>query len=157
MNPPDQIVPKKLGDYLDVMSKSVFQAGISWRVVESKWAGTQEVFRNFDPQTLVDLSPDEVDAMATDTRIIRNRRKIEAIIGNAGRMLDLEREHGGFQTYLRSHGGDFNALVKDLRKNFKFLGDMGAYHFLYVVGEQVPDHQEFMQARRVVPGRLPRA
>ena len=146
-NPPDQIAPKRLGDYLDVMSEAVFQTGISWRVVEAKWAGTQEVFRNFDPQTLVDLSPDEVDTMAIDTRIIRNRRKIEAIIGNARRMLDLEREHVGFQTYLRSHGGDFPALVKDLRKNLKFLGDTGASYFLYFVGEQVPDHHEYMRAR----------
>ena len=63
------------------------------------------------------------------------------------RMLDLEREHVGFQTYLRSHGGDFPALVKDLRKNLKFLGDTGASYFLYFVGEQVPDHHEYMRAR----------
>ena len=148
MNPPDQIKPTKLGDYLDVMSKAVFQTGISWRVVESKWAGTQEVFRGFDPGVLIELGPDEIDAMATDQRIIRNRRKVDAIIGNAQRMLDLEGEHGSFQSYLRSHGDDFGALVKDLRKNFKFLGDMGAYYFLYVVGEQVPDHEEFMASRR---------
>jgi 3-methyladenine DNA glycosylase Tag len=62
-------------------------------------------------------------------------------------VLDLDDEHGGFQNYLRSHD-DFGALVKDLRKNFKFLGDMGAYYFLYVVGEQVPDHEEFMASRK---------
>ncbi len=38
---PMQIRPKRLGDYLDVMSKAVFQSGISWKVVESKWPGTQ--------------------------------------------------------------------------------------------------------------------
>ena len=142
--PPEQIVPEKLGDYLGVMSKAVFQTGMSWRVVESKWAGTCEVFSDFDPQTLVALDPDAVDAMAVDQRIIRNRRKVEAIISNAQRMLDLDAGHGGFQAYLRSHD-DFYALVKDLRKNFKFLGDMGAYYFLYVVGEKVPDHDEFMK------------
>ncbi len=86
--------------------------------------------------------------MPTDTRIIRNRRNVEAIIGNAQRLLDIEKEHGRFQSYLRSKGDDFNALVKDLRKNFKFLGDMGAFYFLYVVGEKVPDHEEFMASRR---------
>ncbi|MDA0797856.1 MAG: DNA-3-methyladenine glycosylase I [Chloroflexi bacterium] len=147
MNPPEQITPTKLGDYLDVMSKAVFQSGISWRVVESKWAGTREVFRDFDPQTLTDLSPDEVDAMATDTRIIRNRRKVEAIITNARRMLELADEHGSFQAYLRSHP-DFETLHKDLRKNFKFLRDMGVYYMLYLVGEQVPDHTEYMASRK---------
>ena len=88
-----------------------------------------------------------MDKLTTDTRIIRNRRKIEGIVSNARRMLDLEQEHGSFQAYLRSKGDDFNALVKDLRKNFKFLGDMGAFYFLYVVGEKVPDHDEFMARR----------
>jgi DNA-3-methyladenine glycosylase I len=144
---PEQIIPTKLGDYLAVMSKAVFQSGISWRVVEAKRAGTREVFRDFDPQTLIELSPDEVDAMATDTRIIRNRRKVEAIIGNARRMLELVDEHGSFQAYLRSHP-DFDTLHKDLRMNFKFLGSVGAFLMLYVVGEPVPDHTQYMTSGR---------
>ena len=99
------------------------------------------------PGVLTSLSPDDVDHMGGDTRIIRNRRKIEAIIGNAQRMLELEKEHGSFQGYLRSKGDDFAGLVKDMRKNFKFLGDMGAYYFFYVVGERVPDHEEWMRSR----------
>jgi 3-methyladenine DNA glycosylase Tag len=66
LNPSEQITPTTLGDYRDVMSKAIFQNGISWRVVESKWAGTREVPRDCDPKTLVDLPPGEVDAMATD-------------------------------------------------------------------------------------------
>ena len=148
MGPPTQMIPTKLADYLDVMSKAVFQTGISWKVVEAKWAGTREAFRNFDPDVVSNLTPTEVDELVTDTRIIRNRRKIEGIMGNAARMLELEREHGGFQKYLRSKGGDYPALVKDLRKNFKFMGEMGAYFFLYVVGEQVPSHEEFVASRK---------
>ena len=34
-----------------------------------------------------------------------------------------------------------------MRKNFKFLGDMGAYYFFYVVGDRVPDHEEWMRSR----------
>ena len=144
MGPPSQITPAGLGDYLDVMSRAVFQTGISWKVVAAKWAGTQAAFRNFDPEAVSNLTPVEVDELTGDTRIIRNRRKIEAIMGNAARMLELEAEHDGFQNYLRSKDGDLAALVKDLRRNFKFLGDMGAYYFLYVVGEQVPGHEQFM-------------
>ena len=146
MQAPQQITPQSIDDYLDVMSKAVFQSGISWRVVESKWSGTREAFHNFDAERVADLTPDEVDALAADTRIIRNRRKIEAIISNAGRMLELEKEHGTFQAYLRSKP-DYADLVKDLRKNFKFLGDTGAYYFLYVVGEEVPPHEEVLPTR----------
>ena len=147
MQAPEQVQPKRLSDYLEVMSKAVFQTGISWKVVENKWPGIREAMRGFDVEALASLGPPELDALTNDTRVIRNRRKLEGIVGNAQAMLDLERQQGGFRGYLRSHDS-FEALVKDLRKRFKFLGDMGAYYFLYVVGEQVPDHEEFMASRR---------
>ncbi len=48
--PPQQIQPDSLANYLDVLTKAVFQSGISWRVVEAKWAGTREALFEFDPQ-----------------------------------------------------------------------------------------------------------
>ena len=33
---PEQIEPKRAGDYLEVMSKAIFQAGMSWKVVDRK-------------------------------------------------------------------------------------------------------------------------
>ena len=144
--PPQQIKPKRLGDYLEVMTKSVFQSGISWAVIEAKWDGFREAFHGFDAERVADLSPKDVDRLAEDTRIVRNRRKIEATIHNAETMLALEREHGSFRKYLRSFGS-FEDLVADMRRRFKFLGDMGAYYMLYVVGEEVPPHEEWMKTR----------
>ncbi len=43
-----KIEPSGVYDYLTVMSKSVFQSGMSWQVVESEWHGTREAFRGFD-------------------------------------------------------------------------------------------------------------
>ena len=144
---PDQITPESLGDYLEVMSKSVFQTGMSWRVVESKWPGIREAFHGFDARAVAAMSQGDIDALATDTRVIRNRRKLAAIVENAQRLLELETEHGTFRDYLRSHGG-FEATVGDLRKQFKFLGETGSYIFLYVVGEQVPPHEEWEASRK---------
>ena len=144
---PKQIEPKSLGDYLEVMSKSVFQTGISWRVVENKWAGIREAFRGFDAQAVASMGERDIDKLAGDTRVIRNRRKLEAIVENANRLLQLEAEHGSFRNYLRSHGG-FEAKVKDLKKQFKFLGETGSYVFLYIVGEQVPPHEEWEASRK---------
>ena len=139
---PERIEPQSLGDYLEVMSKSVFQSGMSWRVIEAKWAGIREAFHGFDAEIVASLGPDEIDGLAGDKRVIRNRRKLEAIVDNARIILELEGSHGSFQKYLRSHG-DFDSTIKDLRKTFKFLGEMGCYHFLYVVGEQVPSYEEW--------------
>lgn len=150
MQAPQQIQPRGLAGYLEVMSKSVFQTGISWRVVEAQWPGIHDAFRGFDPDALAALTPDDLDALAQDTRIIRNRRKIEAILTNSRTMQALEHQHGSFPAYLRSHG-EFEALVKDLRKRFKFVGDMGAYHFLWVVGEPVPPYEEWRRSRGITP------
>ena len=151
MEAPERIEPKRLGDYLEVMSKSVFQSGISWKVVEAKWPGTREAFNGFSAEAVADLTPDDLDQLTMDTRVIRNRRKLEATVGNARRMLELERQHGSFRAYLRSHGG-FENTVADLRKQFKFLGDMGAFHFLYVVNEEVPSYGDWCTSR----GRTPK-
>ena len=144
---PPQVKPKRLGDYLEVMSKAVFQSGMSWQVVNKKWDGIRDAFRDFDAEGVARLGEREIDALTQDTRVIRNRRKIEAIIENANTMLALEAEHGGFRKYLRSHGG-FEATVADLRKQFKFVGETGCYIFLYIVGEEVPPHEEWEASRK---------
>jgi DNA-3-methyladenine glycosylase I len=143
---PPQIKPKRLGDYLEAMSKSVFQTGISWQVVNAKWPGIREAFREFDARAVAGMTSRDIDKLATDTRVIRNRKKIDAIVDNARQMLDLEEQHGSFKKYLRSHGG-FEATVKDLRKRFRFLGDSGAFIFLYVVGEEVPTYEDWCASR----------
>ena len=137
-----KIKPQSLADYLEVMSKSVFQTGISWKVVEAKWPGIKDAFHGFDPRAISKLTIREIDKLVEDKRIIRNRRKVEAILGNARRILELEASYGSFQKYLRSFNS-FKDLTKDLHKQFKYLGEMGAYYFLWVVNEKVPSWEEW--------------
>ena len=142
MEAPPRINPQSPGDYLEIMSKVVFQSGMSYKIVDSKWPGIREAFHGFDAAKVAGMTPSDVDRLTQDTKVIRNRRKLESIVGNAQRLLELDSEFGGFQKYLRSHS-DFASLVKDLRKQFKFLGEMGCYYYLYVVGEEVPPHDEW--------------
>ncbi len=146
MEIPQRIEPKTESEYLDVMSKSVFQSGLSWKVVESKWPGTQEALHGFDLETVAELTDDDLDRLTEDSRIIRSRRKLAAVVHNARKMIELSEKHGGFRSYLRSHG-DFEATIKDIRKQFKYMGDAGTFHFLWVVGEEVPDYEEWCRQR----------
>ena len=142
---PPQIEPKSLGDYLEVMSKAVFQSGMSWKVVEAKWPSTREAFHDFQIGAVAAMGEEQIDELATDTRVIRNRRKLAAVVSNAQRMIELDEEHGEFRSYLRSHN-DFWETVADIRKQFKFMGNVGTYFFLWVVGEEVIPHEEFVAA-----------
>jgi 3-methyladenine DNA glycosylase Tag len=142
MQAPDQIKPKGPGDYFEVMSKVVFQSGMSYKIVETKWPGIRDGFHSFDAVKVAGMTQSDIDELTQDSKVIRNRRKLEAVVSNAQRLLDLDSEFGGFQKYLRYHD-DFPALVKDLRKQFKFLWEMGCYYYLYVLGEKVPPHDEW--------------
>ncbi|MES0278636.1 MAG: DNA-3-methyladenine glycosylase I [Dehalococcoidales bacterium] len=120
------------------MIKSIFQTGISWQVEENKWPDIKQVLRDFDPETIAHFTFRDVDRFVKDKRVIRNRRKLEAIVFDARRLLELDNEYG-----------DFEATVKDLRKQFKFLGETGSYHFLYVVGKEVSPYQDWAASRGV--------
>jgi 3-methyladenine DNA glycosylase Tag len=144
--PPKQIRPKSLADYLEVLTKIAFQAGLSGRVVDAKWDAIRKAFHGFDPDRVARMTPRAVDKLVGDERVIRSRSKIEATIANAETMVELDEEYGTFRRYLRSHDG-FEATVKDLRKRFKFLGDSGAYRFLWIVREDVPPYQEWAHSR----------
>ena len=145
--PPEKIIPKSLNDYLENMSKSVFQSGMSWKVVESKWPGTKEAFHGFDVQAVANFNEIDIEELTKDTRVIRNYRKLAAVVSNARKMLELDKAYGSFQKYLRSRGG-FDETLNAIRKDFKFMGPTGIYVFLYIVGEDVIPHEEFEKRYR---------
>lgn len=71
------------------MSLEGFQSGLSWRTVLAKRPAFREVFAQFDPAVVAAFGPDDVERLMGDARIIRNRRKIEAVLTNARLLLDL--------------------------------------------------------------------
>lgn len=149
MQAPRKIRPKDLADYLEVMTRAIFQAGISWRVIDAKWEGFRRAFHGFDPAYVAALTERDIDQLAADPQIVRNRAKIAATAENAATMLRLEADFGGFRRYLRAHG-DFEATAAELRRRYRFLGDTGAYYFLYLVGERVPHHDAWARSRGIL-------
>jgi DNA-3-methyladenine glycosylase I len=147
VHPPEQIKPKKPADYLEVLTKAVFQSGMSWRVVEAKWAGFREAFHDFDPEKVASLTPLDVEWLSEDPRIIRNRRKIDATVDNAGALLEIIARHGSFEKYLAAQGG-FAAKSAALHRDFRYIGEFGAYFFLYSIGQPVPAHEEWEAEHR---------
>lgn len=147
---PEQVDDPTPADYLAVMTKAVFQSGMSWDVIEAKWDGFVDAFAGFDPKTVADFGPDDVERLAGDTRIIRNRRKINATVENAQALIALHEDTpGGFGAWIASQGS-FEERLDALRKHFKFLGDFGAYYLMYVVKQPVPPYEE---ARAIIDSR----
>ncbi|MFT4305388.1 MAG: DNA-3-methyladenine glycosylase I [Microbacterium sp.] len=65
------------------LSLEAFQAGLSWITILRKRPRLREAFAHFDPGTVAAFGPDDVERLMADAGIIRNRAKIEAVIGNA--------------------------------------------------------------------------
>jgi len=150
--PPPQIRPKSLDDYLEQLSKSAFQAGISWRVVAAKWPGIKTAFKDFDIDRVARMGDRDIDKLMQDERVIRSRGKLEAVVHNANAILEMERD-GGFKKHLKSFD-DYEDLAKDLKKRFKFVGDSGMYHFLWTVREPVPEWRDWAKAHGIEWGDM---
>jgi 3-methyladenine DNA glycosylase Tag len=70
--PPPKRRPKDLAVYLEALSRPVFQAGISWQVIDAKWDGIRDAFANFDPRAVADFGPREIEQLLGDTRVVRS-------------------------------------------------------------------------------------
>ena len=145
MYTPTQVAPTSLADYLEAMSRAVFTAGISWKVIEAKWDGTREAFDHFDPKKVAAYTPDDVDRLMADPRVIHNHMKILAVINNAGELIVTDREFGGIEAYLASFS-DNDELIKDLHRRFGFLGESVAHFFLFGVSFNLPEQEKWAHA-----------
>jgi DNA-3-methyladenine glycosylase I len=73
--------------------------------------------------------------LAADVRIIRNRRKIDAIVHNAGVMCTLIDAHGSVAAWLdRQHPLPKDAWVRLFRTTFRFTGPEVTNEFLTSLG-----------------------
>jgi 3-methyladenine DNA glycosylase Tag len=140
---PFEIPPRKKpaddNGYLEDMTKAIFQAGFSWRVIRDKWPGFQVAFEGFDLLTVAGYAEPDIERLTADREIVRNRRKIEATVHNAREMWSLIQEHGSFHAYLRSLDNlDYPGRRKELSRRFKNLGPTGVFTFLWCVDEEVP-------------------
>lgn len=81
-------------DWLAQMTRSVFQAGFVWKVIENKWDGFEAAFDGFDPARVARYSENKLAELARDERIIRNPQKIRATRANALFLRELAEQHG---------------------------------------------------------------
>ena len=147
-----RIAKPGLADYLAVMTRAVFQAGLSWAAIDSQWEALREAFDDFDVPEVARYRAPDIERIMTTDGVLHSKRKIEATIKNAATILELDKEYKGFRNYLRSFGS-YDELTADLKRRFKFVGAISAYYFLYRVGETVPPFKQWI---KTVEGDHPR-
>lgn len=139
---PQALTPQALrqkGDdrHLSAMSQRVFRAGMKHSVVDAKWPAFEEVFWGFVPETMVLLSPEQIDGYMNNERIIRHRTKLHTIPRNAQFILDIRQEHDcSFGEFIANWpSSDTVGLWRLLAKRGARLGGRSAAGFLRLVGK----------------------
>lgn len=121
---------------LSGMTKAIFQAGFSWKVIENKWPGFEEAFEGFVPVRWKFMSDDDLDGFLKDTRVVRNGMKIQTVRDNAVMLCDLEDDYGSAAGCIADWPmGDFIGLLAMLHKRGSRLGGATAQYFLRFLGK----------------------
>ena len=137
------------------LSLEAFQAGLSWATILRKRPAFREAFAGFDPEAVAGFGEEDVDRLLGDARIVRNRAKILATIGNARATLRLREAgdvDGGLaglvwsyqpETTPRPHrladiptrSPQSAALSRELkRRGFRFVGPTTMYALMEAIG-----------------------
>jgi DNA-3-methyladenine glycosylase I len=128
---------------LERMALEIFQAGLSWLIVLKKRPTTVAAFQGFDVDTVAAYGEDDVARLLGDAGIIRNRRKVAAIIENARRIQGLRHSHGGFAAWIAAHHPQGKPdWVKLFRQTFVFMGGEVVGEFLLSLGYLPGAHRE---------------
>ncbi len=152
----------------------VLQCGLNWDMMIRKRQIFRRCFEGFDPARVAAYGEAEIERILSTEGMIRSRRKVEAIIGNARCLLALQREHGSFSAWLwglaggapilyagHQRGGlpSQNGLSRRIsaelkRRGFRYLGPVTVYSHLQACGV-INDHAETCFCRGALLQRYP--
>lgn len=132
-----------------------FQSGLSWRTILVKRENFRAAFKNFDFNQVARFTQRDVTRLLKDAGIVRHRGKIEAVINNSKRAIEMVNQEGSLAAFfwryepevkkpsksqIASTSAESIALSKDLKKlGWKFVGPTTAYAFMQAMG-MVNDH-----------------
>ena len=142
------------------------QSGLSWALILRKRDGIRDACAQFDPDAVSAFGGAEIDALLADERVIRNRRKLEAIVRNAQATVAMRGDtplpelvwsfrparRRAPRTYgdLPSSTEESKALAKELkRRGFAFVGPTTVYSTMQATGV-VNDHLAGCHVREAV-------
>lgn len=131
---------------LERLALEINQAGLSWDLMLKKRAGFNKAFKDFTVEKVAKFGERDINRLLKDESIVRNRLKIEAVIHNSKIIMELQKEHGSFVTWLTVHSIgylDLKEWVKIFKqRGFKFVGGEIMKEFLQSIGHLPSPHEK---------------
>lgn len=145
--------------HFEFLLLETMQAWLSWLTILRRRENYRKAFAWFDAEKVAKFDEAQVQLLMQDAWIIRNQAKIRAAVKNAHAFLQLQKERGSFDAYIRSFTDgkvvnnalqsmdDYkptsnlsNTIAKDMKKRgFSFLGSTTVYAHLQAIGV-INDH-----------------
>lgn len=117
------------------LSLEIFQAGLSWLIILKKRPALWAAFDGFDIDRVAAYGEAERARLLADAGIIRNRRKIDAVIENARRLRALRDSNGSFAAWIAAHHPrPKEEWLRLFRQTFVFMGGEVVGEFLMSIG-----------------------
>ena len=111
------------------------QAGLSWNLILKKAQGFREAYANFSIDAVAAFGEEDIARLLANPGIIRNRKKIEAAVFNAGAIRQLRASHGSFAGWLNAHHPlELAQWARLFRSIFRFTGPEVVNEFLMSIG-----------------------
>ncbi len=143
--------------WLSIITKTVFQAGFNWKVIENKWDGFETAFDGFDVGRCAFMDDDKFDSLLQDTRIVRNGTKIAAVRDNAAFLLELREEGGAGQVLGGWPSTDYVGLLAMLGQRGSRLGGASAQYAMRFAGRDSFILSRDVTARLIAEGVVDKA
>jgi len=135
------------------------QAGLSWITILRKRDNYRAAFDHFDAARIARYDANKIESLLLDAGIVRNRLKVQSVVINAQKYLDVRDEFGSFDRFIWSFvegrtkqnrwrslaeipasTTESDAMSKELkRRGFKFVGSTICYALMQATG-MVNDH-----------------
>jgi hypothetical protein len=139
---PDDRIPRRvmqptLDDHLEIMTRAIFQAGLSWAMIDAGWQAFYNGFDRFEIARVAQYGEYDIERLMLTDGIIHSAKKIAGTIDNAKMLIAVDREFGSIAGYV-ARFTSYDDLFADARGRFAFLGDLSCYYWLFRTGNPVP-------------------
>ncbi|MGD0612161.1 MAG: DNA-3-methyladenine glycosylase I [Anaerolineales bacterium] len=122
-------------DLFERLALEINQAGLSWTLILKRRELLRSAFDGFDLEVVAACGAQDMARLLADPGVIRNRRKIEAVIENARRIQSLCAEAGSFEAWLDAHHPrPLEEWARLFKQTFVFTGREIVGEFLISTG-----------------------
>jgi DNA-3-methyladenine glycosylase I len=90
--------------HFEFLTLEAAQAGLSWLTILRKRESYRRAYDNLHPLQVPKYDDKDIARLLQNEGIVRNHKKIEASVDNAGKFMEVKKEFGSFDNYIWRFG-----------------------------------------------------